>query len=311
MSASPTTIDPAAPAVAAPSLAAKLQTFAADIKVSHTVFAMPWAILAAVMAWEVVRGPIGGKLALIVACMVTARTFAMAANRLTDAEIDRSNPRTAGRAIPSGRLSRAFMTFVSLTCAALFVAATFGFWFFYDNAFPLLFGPAVLIALALYPWMKRFTLACHVWLGMCLALAPLCAWVAVAGLPPLHLYVMAFAVLTWTAGFDIIYACQDYACDVRDGVHSVPAKLGVARALWVSRITHAACFALLVTLGVVSPQLGTLYFVGVACAGLLLIVEHAIVKPHDLSKVGMAFFTINGIVSLIVGTLGVIDVLFH
>lgn len=299
------------PAVEPFSLSEKLQTFAADIKVGHTVFAMPWAILAAVMAWHIVGGPIWGKLALIVVCMVTARTFAMAVNRLTDAEIDRRNPRTASRAIPSGKLNRTFITVVYLICIGLFVIATFGFWFFFDNPFPLLFGPSVLIALALYPWMKRFTVACHVWLGMCLGLAPVCAWVAVAGLPPLHVYLIALAVLAWTAGFDIIYGCQDYDCDVRDGVHSIPARLGIARALWVSRATHVVCIALLVTLGIASAQLGMLYFVGVACAGVLLVVEHAIVKPHDLSKVGIAFFTVNGIVSLLVGTLGVLDVLLR
>jgi len=308
MSSSPTTVPPTLTAPA-PSLAGKFKTFAADIKVSHTVFAMPWAILSAVMAWDAAgRGPIAGKLALIVACMVAARTVAMSANRLLDAQIDARNPRTARRAVPSGQLSRAFVLGALLGCAAVFVGATALFWTLYDNRWPLLLSVPVLGFLAAYPLLKRFTRLCHYYLGAALALAPLCAWVAIAGSiawPPM---IMALAVLTWTAGFDIIYACQDYDCDVRDGVHSVPAKVGVARALWVSRATHMVCFALLVALGVVSVQLDWLYFVGAACAGLLLVAEHAVVKPDDLSKVGLAFFTINGIVSLLVGTLGVIDV---
>jgi 4-hydroxybenzoate polyprenyltransferase len=304
-----TTIDPAA--VAAPSLPEKLQTFAADIKIGHTVFAMPWAILSAVMAWDLVRGPLAGKLALVVVCMVTARTVAMAANRLLDAAIDARNPRTARRAVPSGRLSRSFVVGALVLCCVVFIAATAGFWVWYRNSWPLILSVPVLAFLSAYPLLKRFTRLCHYYLGAALALAPVCAWVAIAGSIAWPPVIMALAVLTWTAGFDIIYACQDYDCDVRDGVHSVPAKLGIARALWVSRATHIVCFGLLVTLGVVSEQLGMLYFVGVACAGVLLVAEHAIVKPNDLSKVGLAFFTINGIVSLLMGTLGVLDVLLR
>ena len=304
--------EPAAPAsTAVPSLPAKLQTFAADIKVSHTVFAMPWAILSAVMAWDAVRGPLAGKLAFVVVCMVMARTVAMAANRLLDAGIDARNPRTARRAVPSGKLSRPFVLGALVTCAITFVAATAGFWLLYRNPWPLILSVPVLAFLSAYPLLKRFTRLCHYYLGAALALAPVCAWIAIAGSIAWPPVIMALAVLTWTAGFDIIYACQDYDCDVRDGVHSVPAKIGIANALWVSRATHVVCFALLVALGLVSAQLGMLYFVGVACAGALLIVEHALVKPHDLSKVGLAFFTINGIVSLLLGTLGVASVLLR
>ena len=310
MSSTPTTMDPAAaPLVApAPSLPAKLSLFAADIKVSHTVFAMPWAILSAVMAWDLVRGPLIGKLALVVVCMVAARTVAMAANRLLDAEIDAKNPRTARRAVPSGRLSRSFVTGALVLCSILFIAAAAGFWLLHANPWPLVLSVPVLLFLAAYPLLKRYTRLCHYYLGAALALAPVCAWIAIAGSIAWPPVIMALAVLTWTAGFDIIYACQDYDCDVRDGINSVPSKMGIANALWVSRATHGVCLALLVTLGFASEQLGMLYFVGVGCAAALLIVEHAIVKPHDLSKVGLAFFTINGIVSVIIGTLGVADV---
>jgi len=244
-----------------------------------------------------------------VVCMVAARTVAMAANRLLDAEIDAKNPRTARRAVPSGRLSRSFVTAALVLCSILFIAATAGFWLIYANLWPLILSLPVLLFLAAYPLLKRYTRLCHYYLGAALALAPICAWIAIAGSIAWPPVIMAVAVLTWTAGFDIIYACQDYDCDVRDGINSVPSKMGIAGALWVSRATHVVCLALLVALGLVSNQLGTLYFVGVACAAALLIVEHAIVRPHDLSKVGLAFFTINGIVSVVMGTLGVVDVL--
>lgn len=263
------------------------------------------------MAWDVVRGPLAGKLALVVVCMVTARTVAMAANRLLDAEIDAQNPRTARRALPSGTLSRSFVLGALVLCSIAFIAATGGVWLLYRNPWPLILSLPVLLFLSAYPLLKRFTHLCHYYLGAALALAPVCAWIAIAGTLAWPPVIMALAVLTWTAGFDIIYGCQDYDCDIRDGISSVPAKMGIAGALWVSRVTHVVCFALLVTLGLASTPLGTLYFVGVACAGVLLIVEHAIVKPHDLSKVGLAFFTINGIVSLLLGSLGVADVLLR
>jgi 4-hydroxybenzoate polyprenyltransferase len=291
------------------SAGAKLALFAADIKISHTVFAMPWAILATVLAWHRTGGTIVGKLAAILVCMITARTAAMASNRLLDAELDRSNPRTARRAIPSGQLSTKFVTAALLLCAALFVAATGVFWIAWNNVWPLVLNVPVLAFICAYPLLKRFTRLCHYYLGAALALAPICAWIAISGgiaLPPV---LMAGAVLCWTAGFDILYACQDFDSDRETGVVSVPARVGISRALWISRATHAACLALLVALGVLTPELSSLYFAGVAIAGVLLIVEQSLVRADDLSKVGLAFFTINGIISLIVGALGVVDVL--
>src|SRR5688572_26489692 len=285
----------------------KLALLAAVIKISHTVFAMPWAVLATFMAAGGV--PKLGQLGLILICMVTARTVAMAANRLLDAELDARNPRTARRAIPSGTLSRGFYVTVLTACAIAFVVTTSVFWFTYDNPWPLVLAAPVLLFIAAYPLLKRFTRLCHYYLGAALALAPVCAWVAIAGSIAWPPVLMAVAVLAWTAGFDIIYACQDYAADVACGVFSVPAKVGIANALWISRATHVVCVAALIALGLVSRELATLYFVGVAIAIGLLVIEHAIVKPSDLSKVGLAFFTINGIVSVLLGTLGVIDVL--
>jgi 4-hydroxybenzoate polyprenyltransferase len=289
---------------------AKLSLFAADIKISHTIFALPWAILASFLAAKETAHPITAiKLLLIIICMVSARTLAMAANRLLDAGLDAQNPRTARRAIPSGALSKTFVTGITVVCVVAFVVACFGFYYFYNNHWPLLLALPVLAFLSAYPLLKRFTRLCHYYLGAALALAPLCAWLAIAGQVAGAPLLMAAAVLCWTAGFDIIYACQDYVSDCATGVFSVPAKLGIAKALWVARLTHLVCAVLLVTLGYVSPTLSIFYFVGVAFAIGLLIVEHLLVKPNDLSKVGLAFFTVNGIISLLVGTLGIIDVL--
>ena len=288
----------------------KLAVFAADIKISHTVFAMPWALLATVMAWRHTGGPIIGKLALILLCMVTARTVAMAANRLLDARLDALNPRTARRAIPSGALAGRFYIAMLLSCAAAFFCSTLLFHVLYHNPWPAVLSLPVLAYITAYPLMKRFTRLCHYYLGAALGLAPICAYLAVAGRLTVEPILMAGAVLCWTAGFDIIYACQDYTSDLETGVVSVPAKVGIARALWIARLTHIVSAALLIVLGWVSFELSTLYFVGVACAIALLIIEHAVVKPTDLSRVNLAFFTLNGIISLLLGTLGILDVLF-
>ncbi|HEX4795088.1 MAG TPA: UbiA-like polyprenyltransferase [Humisphaera sp.] len=287
----------------------RLSTFAGDIKIAHTIFALPFALLSTFLAaggW-----PKLGQLALILVCMVTARTLAMAVNRLLDAKLDADNPRTARRAIPAGALSRGFYWMIVTLCAAGFVAATGGFRWAYHNPWPLRMSLPVLLLLSAYPLLKRFTRYCHYYLGACLAIAPLCAWVAIRGSidpPPFWIF---GAVLLWTAGFDIIYACQDYQIDVAAGLFSVPAKVGIAKALWISRITHVGCAAMLLGLGIFTPQLGAFYFVGAGIAIALLIGEQMLVRAEDLSKVNLAFFTLNGFISLIVGTLGIVDVLRH
>jgi 4-hydroxybenzoate polyprenyltransferase len=286
-------------------LRSRLTTFARDIKISHTVFAMPFALLSTFLAakqkWNGL--PKWGQLGLILICMVAARTVAMAANRLLDAELDAKNPRTARRAIPSGALSRTFVTVTLSLCAIAFIAATSLFGVIYQNWLPLILSVPVLLFLGAYPLLKRFTRLCHYYLGTALALAPVCAWIAIAGtinLPPI---LMALAVLTWTA------ACQDYQSDLELGVVSVPSRVGIAKALWISRLTHLFSLLMLILLGLLTPQLGLLYFLGVGCAAILMLVEHSLVKPNDLSKVGLAFFTVNGIISVLLGTLGIIDVL--
>lgn len=303
---SPLSVPPIAPASDVPrALWAQLAVFAGDIKISHTVFALPFALLSTFLAAD--GSPRAGQLLLILICMVTARTVAMAANRLLDARLDAENPRTARRAIPRGVLSPAFYAAITALAAAGFVAAAAGF-LHYGNPWPLRLCVPVLAFLCAYPLLKRFTRLCHYYLGAALALAPICAWVAIRGdiaPPPLW---MAAAVLCWTAGFDIVYACQDYASDVAGGVFSVPAKIGIGPALWVARLTHVVAAALLIQLGLSTEALGMLYFVGTGVAIALLVVEHAIVRADDLSKVGLAFFTVNGIISVLLGTLGIIDV---
>jgi 4-hydroxybenzoate polyprenyltransferase len=283
--------------------------FARDIKISHTIFAMPWALLATFLAAG--ASPRLLQLALIVLCMIFARTVAMSSNRLLDAELDAKNSRTANRALPSGKLSRTFYLAILIACGLAFIAATSLFWFVYHNLWPIALSIPVLLFLAAYPLLKRFTQFCHYYLGAALALAPICAWLAIAGHLAIEPLLMFAAVLLWTAGFDIIYACQDFSSDLQTGVFSIPAKIGIPRALWIARLTHVLSFTAMILLGLYSPQLRTLYFLGVAAAGALLIVEHSLVKPTDLSKVGLAFFTVNGIISVLLGSLGIADVLLH
>jgi 4-hydroxybenzoate polyprenyltransferase len=293
-------------------LTTKFSALASDIKLHHSVFALPWAILATVLAASRTPGGLKlGQLGLIVLCMVAARTVAMTANRLLDADIDAKNPRTARRAIPGGRLSKVFVAVCLVACAAIFIAAAGGFWFFYRNPWPVALSVPVLLFVAAYPLLKHFTRLCHYYLGAALALAPLCAWIAIKGTidaPPLYMFA---AVLLWTAGFDIIYACQDYEFDVQNKLFSVPAKIGIGPALWTARITHALCLVFIILLAVTTPELGAPFRIGVAITALLLVIEHALVKPTDLSKVSMAFFTINGVISLLLGSLGVVDILLH
>jgi 4-hydroxybenzoate polyprenyltransferase len=292
------------------SLPARLSLFAADIKIAHTVFALPWAILSAALAGKTFPGSFTlGKLVLILICMVAGRTVAMAANRLIDAKLDAENPRTARRAIPSGSLSRTFVTTILAVCCGTFIAATAAFQLLYQNPWPLALSIPVLLYLCGYPYMKRFTRLCHYYLGVALALAPVCAYLAIAGQltwPPAVMFVI---VATWTAGFDIIYACQDYQSDLATGVHSVPSKMGIAKALWISRATHAIAAIMLIVLGHIVPQFQIFYAVGAGLAILLLIIEQSLVRPNDLSKVNLSFFTINGIISVALATFGIVDLL--
>ena len=290
-----------------PGFLARFRMFAADIKVSHTVFAMPFALLATFLAaggW-----PHWTILLLIVLCMIFARTTAMAANRLLDARLDHLNPRTAGRAIPAGRLTSRYYFFAIVLCIIGFELSSAGFLLLHQNPWPLIFSLPVLAYISAYPLLKRFTQICHYYLGLALGLAPIGAYLATAGYVTRDPLLICFSILTWTAGFDILYACQDYQSDLQTGVFSVPARLGIPRALWVARFTHLLSWSLLALLWWQSPQLHLLFAIAVGIAAVLLIVEHLLVKPTDLSKINLAFATINGIISILLGLLGILDVL--
>jgi 4-hydroxybenzoate polyprenyltransferase len=285
--------------------------FAGDIKLSHTVFALPFALLSAALVLTTPgRAVLGwGVLVWIVLCMVAARTFAMGMNRVLDAQIDATNPRTASRAIPAGRLSMRSALALTLAAGVAFQLFTIAFGLFHNNWLPAMLAGPVLIVLGGYPLLKRFTTWCHVYLGLCLGLAPICTWIALSGPWSLTPVALAAAVMLWTAGFDILYATADVDADRRAGLFSLPSRWGVPRALWTARIFHAVAVGMLSLAGILSPQLHLLWFAAVAIVSVILVIEHTLVRPGDLSKLNLAFFTLNGIVSLTLGSMGVIDAL--
>ncbi|HMQ17006.1 MAG TPA: UbiA-like polyprenyltransferase [Phycisphaerae bacterium] len=287
-------------------LIANARTWGEMTKFSHSLFALPYALLAAFMAAG--GPPAAGQLALVVVCMVGARSAAMTFNRLVDAEIDAHNPRTAGRPLPAGQISRGAAWGFFAGSSALFLAGCALFALAYANPWPLVLSPPVLAVVCGYSYAKRFTRAAHFVLGAAIGFSPLAAWIAISpetlGWPAIWLSV---AVTFWIAGFDLIYACQDVEFDRRHGLFSVPAQMGVAAALWMARGCHVLTVAALLAAGR-SAALGTLYFVGVGCVALLLLIENALVSPRDLSRVNLAFFTVNGVVGVLLGTLGVLDI---
>ena len=278
------------------------------IRFSHTLFALPFALLAAVMAWTATAAEQGSsafrwqELAGIVLAMVTARSAAMAFNRVADARIDEINPRTAARHIPAGTLGVGSVIAFAIAASIGFVLSTL---MFLPNRLPLVLSLPVLAFLLGYSYTKRFTWAAHFWLGAALMLAPISAWIAIRGsqviASPLDLMpavVLGGAVLLWVAGFDIIYACQDYEFDLAAGLRSVPARWGVARALRLAAVCHLGMIALLVVLAWVYPSFGWIYGAGVAAVASLLAYEHYLVRPDDLTRVNVAFFQVNAVVSI-------------
>ncbi|MAE65447.1 MAG: 4-hydroxybenzoate octaprenyltransferase [Phycisphaeraceae bacterium] len=289
-----------------------LQHLARDIRISHSIFALPFALLATFLAAASVgaRRPDAVAVGLIVLCMVLARTVAMTMNRWADAAHDATNPRTSGRAIPAGRLSRRYVLGASMVCAAGFVLGAAGFWWFHGNPWPLLASPVVLAWLVAYSFTKRFTWLCHLFLGSALALSPLAAALAIepAWLGRPEPYLLALMVMCWVAGFDVIYALQDVSVDRKEGMFSMPARLGVEPALWCSRGLHLVGVVALVVMARINSDLGPVFAVGVALVAVLLVIEHALVWRSRTHHIHMAFFTINGIISVLLGTLGIVDV---
>ncbi len=288
---------------------------ASDIKLAHSIFALPFALLAAFLARPESDTPmrLSGKLVLIVVCMVFARTWAMLVNRLADRQIDAANPRTARRALASGRLTTRQGLTASGICAVAFLAITSLFGLLFANWWPMILATPVLAWIALYSFTKRFTLLCHLFLGGALAAAPLCAALAIdpaalADTPAL--WWLAGMVLCWVAGFDVIYALQDLAFDRRAGLSSIPAALGQCGAAWVSRGLHLIASACLVMAWQSDPRLGVIFALGIAATILLLITEHIVLSRQGLAGLSMAFFTLNGIVSCILGAAGIVDVIW-
>jgi 4-hydroxybenzoate polyprenyltransferase len=271
------------------------------IRFSHTLFALPFALLSAALAWRAKQQFSWLELGGIVLCMVFARSMAMAFNRLADRQLDAANPRTAGRHLPSGRLTPAVVWLFTVVCAAGFVASTALFLLAKPaNEWPLVLSLPVLVFLCLYSYTKRITSLAHFWLGVSLLLAPLAAWIAIRGLEDLAApLVLGLGVCFWVAGFDIIYACQDVDFDRKARLSSVPARLGVGPALRVASACHLVMLAFLVLLYfAASPHLGLVYLAGVAAVAVLLAYEHSLVKPDDLTRVNQAFFQVNAVVSV-------------
>src|SRR5438132_3924929 len=262
------------------------------IKIEHTLFALPFAFLGAVLA---ARGiPTASQIVWISVAMVGARSTAMAFNRIADRDYDARNPRTQTRAIPTGALSVAFVWGFTLVSAAIFVAAAAML-----NRLTLLLSPVALASIVLYSYTKRWTLLSHLVLGWCLGIAPTGAWIAVRGAidSPIPL-LLSLIVMLWTAGFDVLYACQDYDFDRRDGLHSIPARFGIAQSLWISRTLHVTAFVALIALYSLT-KLGTLAVIGVIATGALLVYQHTLVRANNLSRLNAAFFTTNAFVSVI------------
>ena len=262
------------------------------IKIEHTLFALPFAFLGAVLAANGL--PSAWQVLWIIVAMVGARSAAMAFNRIADRNFDAKNPRTATRAIPAGLLSVGFVWLFTLAAAALFLLAAAML-----NRLTLLLAPVALGCVLLYSFTKRWTQFSHLVLGACLSIAPTGAWIAVRGeigsAVPL---LLSLVVLLWTAGFDVLYACQDYDFDRREGLKSIPARVGIGRALWISRGLHAAAFLALVWLFLIT-NLGPLAFAGVLATGALLVYQHRLVRADDLGRLNAAFFTTNAFVSVI------------
>jgi 4-hydroxybenzoate polyprenyltransferase len=262
------------------------------IKIEHTLFALPFAFLGAALA---ARGlPSAWQIVWITVAMFGARSAAMTFNRIADRDIDAANPRTRSRAIPAGLLSLRFAWAFTIISSALFFVASAML-----NRLTLLLSPVALASVLLYSYTKRFTSLSHLVLGWCLAIAPTGAWIAVRG----HLdspapLLLSLVVLLWTAGFDVLYACQDYDFDLRAGLRSIPARVGIAKTFWIARTLHAGAFAALVGLYFV-VQLGWLPLAGLVATGALLVYQHALVKASDLSRLNAAFFTTNAFVSVI------------
>ena len=288
------TNDPVTKGCPSPSGLDRIGAVLGDIQIAHTVFALPFALASAHLAFQLVGGYKLSTLLAILVCMVTARTGAMSFNRFLDRKLDSENPRTGNRSIPSGRAKPLDALAVVIVCSMIFIAAC---WFL--GPLPLILSIPTLAFLLGYSWSKRYTVLTHLWLGSALAIAPAGAWIAIMGILTWPPVILSLAVAGWVAGFDVIYSLQDIEFDKANRVFSVPARFGTVAALWIAKFLHLASFAFLLIFGTVM-QLGWPYFAALAIAGIVLIIEHMMVRPNDFSRVGIAFFTMNGIISILI-----------
>jgi 4-hydroxybenzoate polyprenyltransferase len=281
----------------------KFKVFLEMIKFEHTLFALPFAYMGAILGSMVLNNalPNWAQIGWITIAMVGARSAAMGLNRVIDKVIDAKNPRTAGRAIPAGLLSsKEVLLFIVISLVLLFIATS------QLNKLCMELLPIAVFFLVIYSYTKRFTWACHLILGLTIALAPLGGWVAVTGKIDIVSLIFYFTVAFWTAGFDVIYACQDIEFDRKEGLYSIPSRFGIPRALFLAKLFHV-----LTAIGFMSlyflTDLSWVYFIGIIVAYLILIYEHRLVSPKDLSKLNTAFFTMNGVLSVLMFTFTFID----
>jgi len=271
------------------------------IKWEHSIFALPFALCGAMLAAG--GFPSAHKLLWIIVAMVAARSAAMAFNRWADAAIDAANPRTSTRALPAGHLSPAFVVTFVLVSSAVFILAASQL-----NRLSLELSPVALAVLLLYSYTKRVTRWSHLVLGFALGIAPAAAWIAVRGSLDWRILLLTAAVTFWVGGFDVLYACQDYDFDQQAGLHSVPRYFGIAAALWIARVFHLIMVGLLIAL-VMAFGLGKIAAIGILAVILLLVYEHSLVRANDLSKLNAAFFTMNGVISVLFFVFVAADVL--
>lgn len=282
----------------------KLRHLLELIRFSHTVFALPFALLSAVIAWHLPDSPFRwSQFWGILVCMVFARSAAMAFNRVVDWRIDARNPRTAKRHIPAGLLSLPAVVAFTVICSIGFIASTL---LFLPNRLPILLSGPVLLFLLGYSFAKRFTIWCHYWLSTALMLSPLATWIAIRGEVAQTPALLSAVIFFWVGGFDILYACQDADYDRENHLFSIPSRWGIPTALRIALVSHLLTIAALFLLWHFA-SLGIVFLVGISCVSLLLLYEHWLVSPTDLSRVNMAFFNVNAIISVGLLVVGLAD----
>ena len=278
----------------------KLYTILRLIKFSHTIFSLPFAVMSAFIAAN--GSPSLSQILLIIGALIVARSCAMSFNRLVDAKYDISNPRTDYRISLQNLIGRPNLWIFTVFCAILFIIFAAGL-----NLLSLLLSPVALLIIFGYSYTKRFSNLSHFALGLALAFSPIGAWIGVKGEIALAPFILAFAVLLWTAGFDVIYSCQDLQHDIKAGLYSIPKKMGLKNSLRLSSILHFLMVIVLIIF-MYFTNLGIIYFGGVCFVCVMLFYEHSLIKPHDLSKVNMAFFTVNGLISILLMIVTLVDV---